>query len=154
MGEISVIDICDRYDMVKITVQRAFQTDRLLGRKDARGRWVAKEKDAEDLFKKLDPREWLHIDYCTKYSPYSRAEILEAVDDGRLEAKENFWGKHIHYEKWSKNMSKACCDNEKCAQIKDGLNITIVNKCGIHNRPTALIGRIMMNHPLVELYLC
>jgi len=154
MSKITVLEIHNKYGIEKDTIKHHLQNRRLLGMKDSKGKWEAEEKDVEDFYKKLDPREWLHINYCTKHSPYSRAEILEAIDDGRLDAKESFWGKHIHYDKWNKNMSKVCCDNEKCAQIKDGLAMTIVNKCGIHNRPTALIAMIMKNHPLVELYLC
>ena len=82
MSEISVVGICKKYGMVKVTVKKHFQSGRLPGRK-VRGRWMAEEKDAENLYKKLDPREWLHIDYCTNRSPYSRGEILDAVDEGR-----------------------------------------------------------------------
>ena len=153
MVKITIQEIHDKYGVAKDTIKHHFQKGKLPGRK-IRVRWMAEETDVDDFYKSLYPREWLHIDYCTKHSPYSRTEILDAIDEGRLDSKENFWGMHIHYDKWNKNMAKNCCDNEKCAQIKEGFTGRVVNKCGIHNRPTALIGRILMNHPKVILYLC
>lgn len=154
MKKLSVSDISKRYDIPKRTIQNHFKDGIVRGEKDVNGHWMAEEKDAENFYKKPDPREWLHIDYCINHSPYSRGEILDAVDEGQLDSTENFWGIHIHYEKWNKNMAKVCCDNEKCLKIKDGLTAKIINKCGIHNRPTALIAQIMMNYPSVKLYLC
>ena len=153
MKKISVREICEKYGLVKITVQNAFQSGKLPGGKDEKGRWIADEKDAKELYEKPQPPEWQPIEYHLRFSSYSREDIKDSIDMGLLDSKENFWGIFIHHAKWKKNMIKGCCDAGQCSKIKDELSVVIVNKCGIHLRPTSIIGRIMMRHPTVDLYM-
>ena len=154
MTKISTTEIHERYGVEKRTIQKHFQKGRLPGEKDENEEWTAEEEDAQDLYEKLCPLTWNHIDYCLGCSPFTRKEIMDAIDEGLLEDKENFWGLFIHHYGWNKNMMKTSCDYEECCKIKNAVTVTITNKCGIHNRPTALIGKLVLNHPKVELYIC
>jgi len=152
MNWISIKVIAQKHKENSKSIQKALERGTLKGKKDKNGLWLVKKEDAEEYYKKPPSNDWLSVGYCVFHYGLSRKTILEQIDCGNLIGRKFSRTMYVHYLRLKNNIVELQCI-DKFSKIREGLKIKVINKGGIHMRPIAVIGGIIMKYKDVDLYM-
>ena len=142
MADKSVKQIAKEYGKSIKTVQGGIRDKQLKARKNSKGYWMIKDKDAHNYFAPPDPHYWISFPEIMEGYNVSRDWLTYHRDE--LDLKSCRW-KTTYYafiEVWSpylKREVKRSSHSPEDTEFKKSAVITINNSRGIHCRPAHVI---------------